>query len=312
MVAEVSSVTNALASKKPSRSASVTAAPDVARTLQRPPTVPAALPWFIQASLRVGAVDDPLEREADHIADQVTQTGSPAALQRSCCDGKATPCAECTDEREVRRKSASAIGRFDAPANVSTALHGPGVPLAPKARTSMERALGYSFGEVRIHADPCATQSADDIRADAYTVGRDVVFASGRYAPDTPSGQRLLAHELVHVIQQGSATGGLVRRQTNGDGQSPGDGGGSTGAGVDLASQLSTSSTITCDFGQGRVFCTFQDIDHALEVDNCEQVALRTYDACIKNDTSRNCLSKVRCAVCQCVGPKLCSCTGMI
>lgn len=109
------------------------------------------------------------------------------------------------------------------------------------------------------------------------------------------------------------AAQGLVQRQTDGADQSPaGDGDQAISSGADLASQLSTSSTITCDFGQGRVFCTFRDINHALDIDDCEQVAIDTYQNCIKTGTNRSCLARVRCAVCQCVGPKLCSCTGMI
>jgi hypothetical protein len=69
----------------------------------------------------------------------------------------------------------------------------------------MEPRFGHDFGRVRVHTDASAAQSAQAVNAQAYTVGRDVVFGAGRYAPSSPQGQRLLAHELAHVVQQNSA-----------------------------------------------------------------------------------------------------------
>ena len=69
-------------------------------------------------------------------------------------------------------------------------------------RRSMETALGSDFGNVRVHTDSRAARAADTVNAAAFTVGSDVVFGANRYAPTTPVGQRLLAHELVHVQQQ--------------------------------------------------------------------------------------------------------------
>src|ERR1700732_104239 len=66
----------------------------------------------------------------------------------------------------------------------------------------MEPHLGHDFSSVRLHADPRAAVSAQAVNALAYTVGRDIAFAGGEYAPGTRSGQRLLAHELTHVVQQ--------------------------------------------------------------------------------------------------------------
>jgi hypothetical protein len=71
----------------------------------------------------------------------------------------------------------------------------------------MESRFGHDFSQVRVHTSTQAAESARSVNALAYTVGQDVVFGQGRYAPGTPSGQRLLAHELTHVVQQrGSAT----------------------------------------------------------------------------------------------------------
>lgn len=79
---------------------------------------------------------------------------------------------------------------------------GTGSPLESGTRTMMEERLGHDFSDVRIHTGPKADESARSINAVAYTVGSDVVFSSGHYSPDTPTGQRVLAHELTHVVQQ--------------------------------------------------------------------------------------------------------------
>lgn len=77
-----------------------------------------------------------------------------------------------------------------------------GFYLDPDTRANMESRIGYDFGKVRIHADAESSKSALAINAAAYTVGNDIVFGEGQYRPDTRQGQRLLAHELVHTVQQ--------------------------------------------------------------------------------------------------------------
>ena len=78
--------------------------------------------------------------------------------------------------------------------------------------TKMDR--GLDFSHVRIHTDARAAESAQSVDALAYTVGRDIVFGDGQYRPDTSEGQRLLAHELTHVAQQGGMSSrGLTQRQ---------------------------------------------------------------------------------------------------
>ncbi len=85
---------------------------------------------------------------------------------------------------------------------VGDALHDPGRPLDVRTRVYMESRFGVDFRNVRIHTGDHAAQSARQINARAYTVGSDVVFSSGTYAPDNASGRKLLAHELTHVVQQ--------------------------------------------------------------------------------------------------------------
>ena len=81
---------------------------------------------------------------------------------------------------------------------------GGGSPLDRETRGFMESRLGADFGDVRIHTDSKASESAKSVQAHAYTVGNDVVFQSGKYEPDSDSGKRMLAHELTHVVQQRS------------------------------------------------------------------------------------------------------------
>src|SRR6185369_3962784 len=95
---------------------------------------------------------------------------------------------------------------------------GGGQPLPPTLRASFESRFGHDFGEVRIHAGAQAAEAAESINAQAFTVGQDVAFAAGQYSPETGEGQRLLAHELTHVIQQNEAGQGLtIQRQTGTD-----------------------------------------------------------------------------------------------
>jgi len=86
-------------------------------------------------------------------------------------------------------------------------VSGSGQPLDPPTRAFMEPAFGYNFSRVRVHADAKAAQSARSINARAYTVRSHIIFGPGRFAPDKPDGQRLLAHELTHVVQHGMGAG---------------------------------------------------------------------------------------------------------
>jgi hypothetical protein len=134
-------------------------------------------------------------------------------LQRKCACGTHTPnggeCAQCKRKKLQRKSNEQLQGPdFRIPPIVHTALGGAGRPLDAPARVSMERHFGQDFSAVRVHTDAAAAQSARAVNALAYTVGRDVVFGAGQYAPSSSAGRRLLAHELTHVVQQrsGAAT----------------------------------------------------------------------------------------------------------
>lgn len=88
------------------------------------------------------------------------------------------------------------------PPTVHEVLRSPGQPLDSATRAYMEPRFGHDFSGVRVHTDTQAAESARAVNALAYTIGRNVVFGAGQYAPGTTAGQRLLAHELAHVVQQ--------------------------------------------------------------------------------------------------------------
>lgn len=91
-----------------------------------------------------------------------------------------------------------------APPSVQRALASPGRPLNPALRRGMDRRLGHDFSRVRIHSGEEAQNSAREVEAEAYTVGHDIVFGVDPRVTETAEGQRLLAHELTHVLQHES------------------------------------------------------------------------------------------------------------
>jgi len=88
------------------------------------------------------------------------------------------------------------------------AKRGGGAPLDAGTRAAMEGAMGADFGGVRVHADAEADQLNQGVSAVAFTTGSDIFFRQGAYAPGSPGGDHLLAHELAHVVQQGGQAGG--------------------------------------------------------------------------------------------------------
>ncbi len=95
------------------------------------------------------------------------------------------------------------------PAVVEQVVQTPGRPLEADVRAAMEPRFGHDFSRVRVHTDARAAASAATVRARAYAVGDDLVFGAGEYAPRTPAGQKLLAHELAHVVQHAGSAGAL-------------------------------------------------------------------------------------------------------
>ncbi|MGV3721107.1 MAG: DUF4157 domain-containing protein, partial [Actinomycetota bacterium] len=165
----------------------------------------------IQAKLAVTTPGDRYEQEADHVSEQVVCM---AGLQRRCtcdCGGTCAKCqaAEPTPEPnsvQTQRVRPGAAGAVEAPPVVHEVLAAPGQSLDPSARALMEPRFGHDFSKLRVHTDSRAAEAAGAIGARAFTAGRHLVFGRGEYAPSAPAGQRLLAHELTHVLQQTQPT----------------------------------------------------------------------------------------------------------
>ena len=185
---------------------------------------------LIQPKLTVGRTDDPLEYEADRVADQVMRMPDPALSIGAAPLQISRKCADCEKEDEdkeklqMKRAQGSQPQASEPPAIVHNVLRSPGQPLDAASRAYFEPRFGHDLSGVRVHTDGDAAQSAGSIGATAYTAGSNIAFAAGRYSPATSSGRRLLAHELTHVVQQralspGGALSGptLVQRFVGGD-----------------------------------------------------------------------------------------------
>jgi hypothetical protein len=159
----------------------------------------------IQAQLTINQPGDRYEQEANQIAEQVMRMPEPG-VQRQ-------PLEEEEEELQMKEAGSTSAAPATAPPAVQSALSMPGHPLDAGTRAYMEPRFGADFSGVRVHTDGQAAESAQAINARAYTVGRDVVFGAGQYAPQTGAGKRLLAHELAHVVQQQLGAGdGVVMR----------------------------------------------------------------------------------------------------
>lgn len=177
---------------------------------------------FFQPKLTVNQPSDEYEREADTVADRVMRmTGAEqhgdAGIQRMPISHLQRKCAHCEQEEEqtaVSRKEtgAGAASGQAAPPSVHSALSGTGQPLDGGTRQFMESRFGQDFSQVRVHTGTGAAESAQTIQARAYTSGRDIVFGASQYQPHTSEGKRLLAHELVHTVQQGGGPAPQVQR----------------------------------------------------------------------------------------------------
>lgn len=141
-----------------------------------------------------------LAHELTHVVQQV----APPRPVRVHTDAFAAAGAPAHTAARAPDEPAPETDATSAPPIVHEALAGPATTLDPGTRAFMESRFGYDFSRVRLHCDGRAATSADAVGADAYTVGRDVVFGRGRYAPQTPAGRVLLAHELAHVTQDGA------------------------------------------------------------------------------------------------------------
>ncbi len=149
----------------------------------------------VQPRLEIGAVNDPLEREADAAAERVIRMPSQAA-QANLVQTKASP----TSTTQPSPQLESSLN----------SLNSGGTPLDATTRAFFEPRFGQDFSQVRLHTDASAAQMAESLNAKAFTLGNDIAFGANQYSGGTLAGRGLLGHELAHVVQQGG--GGRVVR----------------------------------------------------------------------------------------------------
>jgi uncharacterized protein DUF4157 len=140
-------------------------------------------------------------------------------LQRKCACGQHTiaggECERCDKNRTaagLQRAGINAAPLNEVPSAVHEVLGSPGQSLDAATRNSMESRFGHDFSQVRVHTGEQAAQSTQAVNALAFTVGKDIVFGAGQYAPSTQTGSKLLAHELAHTIQQSGRTSQNISR----------------------------------------------------------------------------------------------------
>ena len=151
----------------------------------------------LQRKLSIGASNDPLEHEADRVADQVMSMTSNSGISN-------------ISPRIQRAPTNSGGSDFNVPDSVNKVLNDSGQRMQSSLRQDMEQRFGRDFSQVRLHTGSAAEQSARDVNAHAYTVGQNIVFGSGQFSSETAAGRHLLAHELVHTVQQSP---NVIRRQ---------------------------------------------------------------------------------------------------
>ena len=205
--------------------------PSTANVRQRPPARRLignqAAQRLVQAKLAINPPGDRYEQEADRAAEMVLGNGRMAPLpitplatapsRRCACGGIVGPggeCAACRRKRLALQTKESQMSS-SAPAPKQTAhllSQSSGQSLPHDTRHFFESRFNQDFSGVRIHTGQEAAEQSTHLRARAFTAGQDIVFGTGEYAPETPAGKKLLAHELTHVIQQ-NISGLRIQRQ---------------------------------------------------------------------------------------------------
>jgi len=161
------------------------------------------VPLFLQPKLAINQPGNLHEQEADCVAEQVMRIPE-LVVQRQCaaCTAGGPLCPACEEDSAMVSRKTSGYTGIEVPASVHAVVGSSGEPLPASTRAFFEPRFGKDLSHVRVHTDGDAQQSAQDVNALAYTVGSHVVFGAERYVPSSVEGQRLLAHELAHVVQQ--------------------------------------------------------------------------------------------------------------
>jgi hypothetical protein len=154
----------------------------------------------LSSNVAVSQPGDASELEAERIAGEIVHTSA----SPSCSPGERCQCDGCVQRR------ASTSGAISAGA--APLINSPGRPLDDSARAFFEPRMGRDLSNVRVHTGQDASRTARALGAHAFTLGRDIAFGEGQYAPQTESGKRLIAHELVHTVQQHESSGVRIHR----------------------------------------------------------------------------------------------------
>lgn len=166
------------------------------------PTQPEARPNDGRGALRIGAVHDPAEREADQLADILTGRQPGQIPPCAACSGAAAPCPACRSNlANLHRSALGPAGPTSASSGTITrALASPGLPLPDAQRSRFERRLGTDLSALRLHTGPAATDAARSLHARAFAHGTDIAWGAEAADPSSTAGEHLLAHEVAHVI----------------------------------------------------------------------------------------------------------------
>jgi hypothetical protein len=169
----------------------------------------------IQAKLKVSQPDDAYEQEADRVAERVmnllllpsepvnatvksigADTDNNKKVNRKCIGCEMKNEEEEEEEEEmmnVSRKASNAKNNLNVPDSALQTIN------------DVVQSGGHDFSNIRIHTDEMAARSSNSLNALAYTVGNHIAFGAGRYSPNSLEGRKLIAHELTHVLQQGTS-----------------------------------------------------------------------------------------------------------
>ncbi len=158
----------------------------------------------VQSKYSIGASNDPLEYEANALADTVMRMPETNFIQRKC--------AHCEEKEKMQRKPlASFIQKKEnacsgvasnTVTNQIQSTKGGGNSIPETTKSFMENRFGADFSKVHLHTGNYAAKISKGLNAQAFTVGNDIYFNENKYAPETNNGKHLLAHELTHVMQQ--------------------------------------------------------------------------------------------------------------
>ena len=207
----------------------------------------------IQRKMRLSQENDPAERQADAVAEQIVSQESATGPIDAVPNQINRACPKC--EEEIRRRADTEIEQPVGVTNEVPAVEedaadvedvvdeeedsdeenetgmpkrdgskvgsvsetviprGSGQAMSSDVLSRMESGFGTSFNQVRVHSDAASAKAASKVGALAFTIGNNVYFGGGQYSPDTKSGTRLLAHELTHVAQQQAGAGTLARKE---------------------------------------------------------------------------------------------------